>query len=173
MTDEAQRMMNETALIIAENRLVRTMNTELRDKQLRDAEKILSLENEIALVQPSAQSLRDAEKVQKLKTELDIVRQFNETSNSLLEITKKKLRKSEKSNKELEKSNHHVEEKIKKLQNDLKKYVDKETSEKKVVEMHLKRLEEAEKVKTDLGELQEIGDLKGLEKLSMLDPAVR
>jgi hypothetical protein len=109
MVDEAQRMMNETALIMAENRLVRTMNTELRDKQLRDAEKILSLDNEIALVQPSAQSLKDAERIHKLKTELDVLWQFNETSNSLLDMTKQKNKELEKKNRELKKSNHQLE----------------------------------------------------------------
>jgi hypothetical protein len=176
MAEEAQRMMNENALLIAKDRLLMTINDGLREKQARDAEEILDLKAQIALVQP-----RDADRIHNLKSELDVVWLFNETSNNLLDITKQKLNQTEKKNKDLEKSNKYLQEKNeklnkmnKKLEKDLKHYTDMENSKKKVIELHLQRIEQAEKAKNkDHDELQEIEDLKGLEKLSMLDPAVR
>jgi hypothetical protein len=53
MADEAQHMMNENALLIAKDKLLMIINDGLRGKQVRDAREILSLENEIARVQPS------------------------------------------------------------------------------------------------------------------------
>jgi ribosomal protein L20 len=176
MVDEIQRLMNENALLTAKDKLLMTINDGLREKQARDADEILGLRAEIALLVP-----RDAERIHKLKSELDVVWLFNETSNNLLDITKQNLKQTEKKNKDLEKGNKYLQEmheKLKKmnkkLEEDLKHYTDMENSKKKVIELHLQRIEQAEKAKNkDHDELQEIEDLKGLEKLSMLDPAVR
>lgn len=67
----------------------------------------------------------------------------NEASNNLLDITKSKLMKNEQKNKELEEKIKGLEKELSQVKQELKKYTDKEASEKKVIEMHLKRMEQA------------------------------
>lgn len=69
----------------------------------------------------------------------------DEASNNLLDITKVKLMKSEQKNKELEEEIKGLEKELSQVKKELKKYTDKEASEKMVIEMHLKRIEQANK----------------------------
>jgi hypothetical protein len=50
MVDEAQRMMNENPLLMAKDKILVTLTGGPSEEQVRDAEKILSLENGTALV---------------------------------------------------------------------------------------------------------------------------
>lgn len=131
MADEEGHMtakMNHLSLIMAENKLLRTMNTELRSKHTRDVQKISDLENQIASFEPSAKNVRDADKIFDLKQELDALFQAKEASDNLLDITKAKLKESEEKNKE--------------QGQELKKYTDLEASKKKMMEMYLKKVEQ-------------------------------
>jgi septal ring factor EnvC (AmiA/AmiB activator) len=139
MADGPERSGDMVSLIIAENKLVRNLNTGLREKQSRDAERISDLEAQIASFEPSVKNYKDAEKIFGLKRELDSLFQANEASNNLLEITKMKLNESKKKNKEQEKE-------LNKLKNELKKYTDKEMAEKKVLQMGLERIKQANKI---------------------------
>lgn len=78
------------------------------------------------------ESLTDAEKIINLKRALF---QANEVSTSLLKIAETKLMESEQKIEDLEKELNQVKK-------ELKKYTDKEASEKKVIEMHLKKIEQ-------------------------------
>ena len=134
MADEEEDLtarMNHLSLVMAENKLLRTMNTELRSKHTRDVEKISDLENQIASFEPSAKNARDADKIFNLKQELDALFQAKEASDNLLEIAKAKLKESEKKNKA-----QGLE---------LKMLTEIEASKKRVMEMHLKRAERANK----------------------------
>lgn len=122
--------MEHLSLILAENKLLRTINTELRGQHTRDVEKISDLENQIASFEPSAKNSRDADKIFDLKQELDALFQAKEASDNLLDITKAKLKESEKKNRE--------------QGQELKKFTDLEASKKKIIEMHLKKLEQAD-----------------------------
>ena len=139
MADDPEHSADMISLIKAENKLVRTLNTGLREKQSRDAEKISDLETQIASFEPSVKHSKDAEKIFGLKRELDSLFQANEASNALLEITKMQLNESKKKNKEQEKE-------LNKLEKKLKKYIVKEMSEKKVLQMGLERIEQANKI---------------------------
>jgi hypothetical protein len=75
-------------MIVAENKLVRTMNTGLREQHSRDAEKILNLETQIASFEPLIKNTRDAEKIFDPERKLDSLFQANKTSHNLLEIAK-------------------------------------------------------------------------------------
>lgn len=139
MADEPERSGDMVSLIMAENKLVRTMNTGLREQHSRDAERISDLETQIASFDPSEKNYRDAEKIFNLKRELDSLFQANEASDYLLQIAKMELKASKKKNKEQEKE-------LNKLKKELKKYTDKEMSEKKVRQTGLERIEQANKI---------------------------
>jgi hypothetical protein len=139
MADEPEHSGDMISLIMAENKLVRTMNTGLREQHFRDVEKISDLETQIASFEPSVKNFQDAEKIFNLQRELDSLVQANEASGYLLQIAKRELKASKKKDKEQEKE-------LNKLKNELKKYTDKEMSEKKVLQMGLERIDQANKI---------------------------
>lgn len=131
---------------MAENELLRTMNMLLVEQQDRDVEYISELEKAIASYESEVQSIY-ANKIFDLKRELDLSFIAKETSDNLLEITKDKLKKSKDKNRKLKEENE-------KLESALKKYTDKEKTEKTLLEMHLNKIEEAKKTKEkDRGDL--------------------
>jgi chromosome segregation ATPase len=125
-------------MIVAENKLVRTMNMGLREQHSSDAEKISDLKTQGASFEPSAKNTKDAEKILNLERQLNSLFHANETSNFLLETTKMKLDESKKENKEqekelnkLKKELNTLKKELNQLKQELKKYTDKKMSGKK------------------------------------------